>query len=197
MPKRHKPKGSPPGQGGKQHRAGRDTTRGGKTGWVKKDRVWRSERAQSTAKGTPASGPEDVQLQAAAGSGNGPAGYRKFGDIPAHQQGRTLRGDLYRLANGLPATESANLAPRLKSAATTVTASLATGFGEGTFRAGVSRALESRGALMAVQDHLEHLADQDMLARDEHDRLRQAVDQVVTSVNEYLGRLVKEWNRQP
>jgi len=197
MPRKHKPRGSIRKQKENQDRRGAPDARGKKGGWVKNERVWRSDRAQTTARGTAGPGPDDGPVLAAATCDGGPGGYQKFGDIPAHRQGRTLRGELYRLANKLPATEHDNLAPRLKSAATTVTASLATGFGEGTFRAGVSRALESRGALMAIQDHLEHLADQDLLATEEHARLRQSVDQVVASVNEYLGRLVKEWDRQP
>ena len=124
----------------------------------------------------------------------GPGGYSSFGEIPAHKLGRTLRGKLYKVAGTLEETEKDNLISRLKHAATTVTASLASGFGEGTFRAGVSRALESRGALYAIQDHLQQLADEGMLNEEQFSELRGETDAVLLAVNEYLGQLVKHKN---
>jgi len=184
--------------------------------FVKKGKVWRTDKAQETARGSTSRGPsrgsssrgysresqkphpprptsdEDSRLQAQALSGTGPGGYAKFGDIPAHKSGRSLRGELYKIANGLPDDERGNLASRIKHAATTITASLATGFGEGTFRSGITRALESRGALQAIQDLLDQVVEQQMAEADTVSELKQAVEKTVQAVNEYLGRLAKE-----
>ncbi len=138
---------------------------------------------------------EDRILLAAARSGVGPAGYRRFSDIPAHKLGRNLRVKLYLLAKGLPEDERDNLANRMKSAATTVTAALVTGFGEGTFRSGIRRALESRGALFALQDHLDQMAQLEMIPTGQRDELRVEVDEVIASVNDYLGELVRARDR--
>lgn len=153
------------------------------SGWVNKDRVWRSDKAQRTARGE--SGFPNRSL----------GGYKSYGDIPAHKLGRQLRKRLYEVANRLPGEEKDNLKGRIKYAATTVTAALAQGQGEGTFRSGINHALQSRGALVAVQDHLDQLIDLEMLAQEEGTRLKQEVDQVIQAVNDYLGRLEKDKNR--
>jgi four helix bundle protein len=129
---------------------------------------------------------------AIASSQSGPGGYKKFGDIPAHKLGKALRGRLYQVANALPDSEHGNLVSRIKHAATTVTAALAQGFGEGTFRAGINRALESRGALMAIQDHIEQLGELGFLEPEEVFKLKDQVDAVFASLNEYVGSVVKE-----
>lgn len=164
-------------------------------GWVKKDRVWRSDKAQKTARGESGYSRRDKDLEHTALSKQGPGGYKKYGDIPAHKLGRELRKHLYEVANRLPDDEKDNLKGRIKYAATTATSALAQGFGEGTFRSGVNHALESRGALVAIQDHLDQLIDFEMLAQDEGTRLKQEVDQVIQAVNDYLGRLTKGRNR--
>ena len=178
-------------------------------GFTKKGQVWRSDRAQETAKGgrqQKASRPqktgkphraqkppdEESRLQARALAGTGPGGYAKFGDIPAYKAGRALRGDLYKIANQLPDEEKGNLASRIKHAATSVTASLAAGFGEGTFRAGINRALESRGALTTVQDLLDQVLEQNYADQEMVSKVKTAVEAAIASVNEYLGRLAKE-----
>ncbi len=99
------------------------------------------------------------------------------------------------MANGLPDSERGNLISRIKHAATTVTAALAQGFGEGTFRASINRALESRGALMAVQDHIEQLVELGSLEPEEFGKLKEQVDAVIASLNEYVGSVVKEQQR--
>jgi len=135
---------------------------------------------------------EDRQWLQAARSGVGPGGFLRFSDIPAHKLGRTLRGKLYALANSLPEGERANLAQRIKAAATTVTASLAAAFGEALFRATVQRTLESRGALFGLHDHLEQLADLNLLDAARFEELRAELDQVVAALNEFLGQLARE-----
>jgi len=161
--------------------------------WVKHKSVWRNERPRPRPAVNQSD--EDERLRAAARASPGPGGFIKFGDIPAHKLGRALRGRIYKIAASLDGSEAGNLAGRMKHAATTVTAALATGFGEGTFRSGTSHTLESRGALFALQDHLEQLTDEGMLKKLVFDELRAEVDAVVVAVNEYLGLLVKENNR--
>lgn len=153
-------------------------------------RVW---QAQPQAPAAALS--EEQALERIASATIGPGGYRQFGDIPAHRLGRQLRGGLYRLANALEESERQNLSARLKYSATTVTAALAAGFGEGTFRSAVSRALESRGALYAIQDHLQQLQESGLLPGEEAQRFRDQVNGVVKALNEYLGELVREKNR--
>ncbi len=170
-----------------------------KDGWIKPKNVWRnstnkdrSEKRVPSSRAKVQTNSEHEQLVASATSKRGPGDYEKFGDIPAHKLGRALRSRLYKVAGSLSAEESNNLASRLKYAATTVTAALATGFGEGSFRTGVSRTLESRGALLAIQDHLQQMADTEMLDQEKTAELVSEVDKVIAAVNDYLGRLVKK-----
>jgi four helix bundle protein len=152
-------------------------------GWVKKDRTWRSDKAQRTARGD--SGPAKKK----------PGGYKTYSEIPAHKLGRELRKLLYEVANKLPDDEKDNLKSRIKYAATTITSALAQGHGEGAYRAGIGRTMESRGALVVIQDHLDQLIDLGMIAKDEGAALKQEVDKVIQAVNDYLGRLTKDKNR--
>ena len=169
---------------------------------IRKKPAAKAEPAEGTptvkvwkAPATPTELSEEQALERIASATIGPGGYRHFGDIPAHRLGRKLRQELYRLANALREDERHNLSARIKYAATTVTASLAAGFGEGTFRAAVSRALESRGALYAIQDHLDQLQENGDLAEEATTHLRNLVDEVIRAINEYLGELVREKNR--
>ncbi len=151
--------------------------------WVKKDRTWRSQKAQETARGK-----SDIPKKS-------PGGYDSYSDIPAHQLGRKLRKRLYDVANRLPDEERENLKGRIKYAATTATAALAQGHGEGAFRAGINHTLQSRGALVTIQDHLDQLIDLEMLDQEEGAELKKEVDQVIKAVNDHLGRLSKGRNR--
>jgi len=152
-------------------------------GWVKKDRTWRSEKAQKTARGE-----SGIPNQ-------NPGGYKSYSEIPAHKLGRKLRQRLYEIANRLPDEERENLKGRIKYAATTITAALAQGYGEGSFRSGINHTLQSRGALVTIQDHLDQLIDLKMLDEAEGTELKKEVDQVIKAVNDHLGRLSKGRNR--
>ncbi len=176
-----------------QKRSRPDVNEKAAKGWVKRKSVWHNEHNRPPRAVRPDD--EDGRLRAAARASTGPGGFLKFGDIPAHKLGRALRGRIYKIAGSLGESEAGNLAGRMKQAVTTVTASLATGFGEGTFRSGTSHALKSRGALFALQDHLEQLADESFLQKGACDELKAEVDAVVAAVNEYLGLLVKENNK--
>ncbi|MBW1811390.1 MAG: four helix bundle protein [Deltaproteobacteria bacterium] len=163
--------------------------------WIKGKSVWRNDKEKPATRQPPSQDTEEQRLKAAALASLGPGGYKKFGDIPAHKLGRELRVRLYQIAGGLGEDESGNLKTRIKYAATSVTATLATGFGEGTFRAAVGQALLSRGALFAIQDHLEQLHDEQMLSDEPHLELKKKVDETVVAINGYLGELVREQNQ--
>ena len=134
---------------------------------------------------------QDEKWMRVARSTTGPGGYLRYGDIPAHKLGRALRIKLHELCKTIDEQERDNLIARIKQAATMVTASLATGFGEGVADGGVQRALASRGALVAIQDHLDQLQDQEMLAEENREALRTEIDAVIASVNEYMNMLTK------
>jgi four helix bundle protein len=163
--------------------------------WIKGKSVWRNDKEKPASRRPPIQDNEEQRLREAALAALGPGGYKKFGDIPAHKLGRELRVRLYKIAGSLGEDENTNLKTRIKYAATSVTASIATGFGEGTFRAAVGQALLSRGALFAIQDHLEQLQDEKMLSGDLHLELKKKVDETVVAVNGYLGELVREQNQ--
>ena len=134
---------------------------------------------------------QDEKWMRVARSTTGPGGYLRYGDIPAHKLGRALRIQLHELCKTIDEQERDNLIARIKQAATTVTASLAAGFGEGVADGGVQRALASRGALVVIQDHLDQLQDQEMLAEDAREALRKEIDAVIVAVNEYMNILTK------
>ncbi len=138
---------------------------------------------------------EEQKLLAAAAATVGPGGYRRFADIPAHQLGRTLRAKLYKLTRQLPDDERDNLIAHIKSAATSCTSALAAGFGEGTIRSAIRGALASRGALVAVQDHLDLAVEQEWLAAEEREALRVEIDEMIGAVNTFLGELVRDSDR--
>lgn len=160
--------------------------------WVKRGQVWRTDKTQnrSTAKPTTRSAPTNRKVQTE--NLDAPGGYRHFKDIPAHRLGRTLRNELYKLANNLPEEENLNLKQRLKYEATTMTSSIASGFGQGSYRGVLNGALGSRGALCGVQDFLQNLLDQNCLNDDDYKRLHGNVDEVISAINQFIGQLSKD-----
>ncbi len=180
-----------------RERSGNKRTAGGRDApfAVGKSRARKARSGEPAGHSPQVENPEDRILLDAARTGAGPAGYRRFSDIPAHKLGRKLRVKLYRLAKELPDDERGNLTDRLKSAATTVTAALVTGFGEGTFRSGIRRALQSRGALFALQDHLDQMEQLEMIAAGLRKEMGIEVDEVIAAVNNYLGELAHARDR--
>jgi four helix bundle protein len=171
----------------------REETPARATGKPDAGRVWRKPPAERPGETSAAA--EEQKLLAAAAAAVGPGGYRRFADIPAHRLGRALRSKLYKLTRQLPEDERDNLIARIKSAATSSTAALAAGFGEGTTRSAIRGALASRGALVAVQDHLDLAAEQQWLAADERQALGDEIDEMIAAVNTYLGELVRDSDR--
>ena len=121
------------------------------------------EKTWRVSKPKPRKESQTQELIALATARIGPGGYKQYSDIPAHKLGRVLRSKLYHLCKELPEDEADNLVIRMKKAATTVTAALVTGFGEGTHQACIQGSLQSRGALYALQDHLDQLLDLELL----------------------------------
>ncbi len=154
-------------------------------------RVWRSDKKDSRSEVTS----EDKMLLAAASAKIGPGGYKKFSDIPAHKLGRKLRVKLYALTKQFPKDEKDNLVIRIKTASTTLTAALVTGFGQGTFRSAISGALESRGVLFGIQDYLDQAEQYDYLDGKQRESLRVEVDDVIDALNKYLGELARDRDR--
>lgn len=186
-----KPRGRPDSRGRSDNRS-RSDDRGKSRGKQPEGKVWRKPDAAPAVTAPMAA--EEKELLAAASAKVGPGGYRQFSDIPAHKLGRKLRPRLYKLAKGLPA-DASDLSDRIKAAATGSTASLVTGFGEGTIRASIRGALQGRGALVVLQDLLDQLVEQDWLEADERSGFGEELDAVIAALNTYLGELVRDRDR--
>ncbi len=161
-------------------------------GWIKRGQVWRSPKTNTKTGGRK---PDDVERggsHAKSDPSNAPGGYGHFSDIRAHRLGKSLRNDLYKVANGLPEDENHNLRQRIKHAATTVTSSLATGFGYGTYRGALNGALECRAALYGLQDHVDQLEQQQFIDPEGIANLKSAIDDTISAVNQYIGQLKRD-----
>jgi four helix bundle protein len=79
---------------------------------------------------------------------------RSFEDLDVWKVGRDLRKHLYRVADRLPEKERYNLAAQIRSAAVSLTANVAEGFGRFHFKENTRFCRMARGSAYELLDHL-------------------------------------------
>ncbi|MBI5775990.1 MAG: four helix bundle protein [Nitrospirae bacterium] len=109
-----------------------------------------------------------------------------FEDLEVWQVGRMLRKKLYALARRLPEHERYNLAAQIRSAAVSLTANVAEGYGRFHFKENVQFCRIARGSANELQDHLITCNDEGYLQKNEFQELRHELLTFLRLINGYI-----------
>jgi four helix bundle protein len=111
---------------------------------------------------------------------------KSFEDLDVWKVGREIRKDLYRQANQLPKHEQYCLGQQVRTAAVSLTANIAEGYGRFHFKENVQFCRIARGSAYELLDHLTACKDQGYLGEGEHDSLRGKLTRFIQLINGYI-----------
>lgn len=116
---------------------------------------------------------------------------RSFEDLDVWKVGRDLRKNLYLVADRLPEKERYNLAAQIRSAAVSLTANVAEGFGRFHFKENVRFCRMARGSAYELLDHLIACKDQGYLNESDFQELRSKLSRFSQLLNGYIRSIEK------
>ncbi|MBM4121033.1 MAG: four helix bundle protein [Nitrospira sp.] len=116
---------------------------------------------------------------------------KSFEDLEVWQVGRTLRKRLYALASHLPEHERYNLAGQIRSAAISLTANLAEGYGRFHFKENAQFCRIARGSACELLDHLITCRDEGYVEKEEYQELRRELFTFLRLINGYIRSIGK------
>ncbi len=109
-----------------------------------------------------------------------------FTELHAWQAARKLRAQLYRLTGGFPHEEKFGLAAQIRSAAVSVTANLAEGYGRFSYQENIQFCRQSRASVFELRDHLTTALDAGYLPREKYRELEGMALDVIRLLNGYI-----------
>jgi four helix bundle protein len=119
-----------------------------------------------------------------------------FEDLDVWKVGREIRRDLYRLATQLPKHEQYGLGQQLRTAAVSLTANIAEGYGRFHFKENVQFCRIARGSAYELLDHLITCHDQGYMDEKCHQELRGKLVRFSQLVNGYIRSIGRSGNRE-
>lgn len=123
------------------------------------------------------------------------ASMKSFEDLDVWKVGREIRSDLYRLANQLPKHEQYCLGQQVRTAAVSLTANIAEGYGRFHFKENIQFCRIARGSAYELLDHLTTCTDQGYLDDSQHEALRGKLLRFIQLINgniRSIGRVDKK-----
>lgn len=116
---------------------------------------------------------------------------KSFEDLDVWGVGRTVKRDRYDLAKGLPQHEQYNLAQQIRTAALSLTANLAEGYGRFHYKENVQFCRIARGSAYELVDHLISCKDLGYIEQSRHEAIRADLVRFVQLVNGYIRSIGK------
>ena len=110
---------------------------------------------------------------------------RSFENLDVWKVGREVRKELYSVADRLPNKESYNLAAQIRSAAISLTANIAEGYGRFHFKENIRFCRMSRGSAYELLDHLTTCKDQGYLKEKDYQDLYAGLSRFSQLLNGY------------
>jgi len=111
---------------------------------------------------------------------------KSFEDLDVWKVGRDIRQDLYRLATEFPKHEQYCLGQQVRTAAVSLTANIAEGYGRFHFKENVQFCRIARGSAYELLDHLIACHDQGYVDENHHQELRGKLLRFIQLVNGYI-----------
>jgi four helix bundle protein len=119
-----------------------------------------------------------------------------FEDLDVWKVGREIRRDLYRLATHLPKHEQYCLGQQLRTAAVSLTANIAEGYGRFHFKENVQFCRIARGSAYELLDHLIACKDQGCLDESQYEEIKRKLVRFIQLVNGYIRSIGRSGNRE-
>lgn len=109
-----------------------------------------------------------------------------FTDLETWKFARTLRIEMYRIAQAFPQDEKYGLSAQIKRAASSVAANLAEGYGRYSYQENLQFCRQSRGSLYEPRDHLTTALDAGYIAKANYEKLEALAISAIKLVNGYI-----------
>jgi len=115
-------------------------------------------------------------------------------DLTCWKRARDFKKNLYKLAKELPGYEQYKLASQIRSAAVSVTANIAEGFGRFNYSEKIQFARISRASLLELEDHLLTCLDAQYINENQFNLLHNSCIDVSKSISGYIGFIKNQKN---
>jgi len=116
----------------------------------------------------------------------------RFEDLTCWKRARELRKLLYQLANNLPQYEQFKLASQIRSAASSITANIAEGYGRFNFQEKIYFARIARASALESEDHLYTCLDARYIDQQKFNCLYRECEGVSIAINGYIGFMLDQ-----
>jgi four helix bundle protein len=111
---------------------------------------------------------------------------KSFEDLDVWNVGRQIRKELYALTVGFPKQEQFCLGQQIRTAAISLTANIAEGYGRFHYKENVQFCRIARGSAHELLDHLIACKDQSYVDEKQYDDLRAQLHRFVQLINGYI-----------
>ena len=115
-----------------------------------------------------------------------------FEDLTCWKKARVLKRELYQLAKNLPPCERYELGSQMRSAAVSVTANIAEGYGRYNYQEKIQFTRYARASVLELQDHLYTCLDAGYIDNKKFQYLYNQCNDVCKSINGYIGYMLRE-----
>jgi len=120
---------------------------------------------------------------------------RRFEDLTVWQLARKFRHEIYRITAKFPRQEEFHLTAQIRSAAVSITANIAEGYGRYSYKENIQFCRVERGSVNETIDHLCTARDEGYIAEKEYQPMYQQGREVERALNGYIGYLRRELNQ--
>ncbi len=121
---------------------------------------------------------------------------RRFEDLTVWQLARKYRHEIYQVSAKFPRAEAFNLTAQIRSAAVSITANIAEGYGRYSYQENIHFCRVARGSVNETLDHFCTARDEGYISESDYQKLYDQGREVERALNGYIGYLQREKNNQ-
>ena len=111
---------------------------------------------------------------------------KSFEDLDVWKVGRQIRRELYALATGFPKQEQYCLGQQVRTAAISLTANIAEGYGRFHYKENIQFCRIARGSAYELLDHLIACKDEEYVSEKQYNDLQVQLRRFVQLINGYI-----------
>ena len=119
---------------------------------------------------------------------------KDFTDLKVWKKCNEIKMDIYDISNELPKDEKFNLISQMRSAAVSITANIAEGYGRFHYQENIQFCRQSRCSLYELKDHILTCFQRKYIDKDTKDRIIIKITTAIKVLNGYINMLRKKKN---